>query len=111
MFFVSIHNNALPDTLNPNEHRGTSVYYFDNQSKVFGQIVLNTMVSELGTNNDGLRQQSFAVIRNTNALSILIEVAYLINPDDNALLTDKNFQKKTAKAIADGIEKYIQGAI
>ena len=68
---------------------------------------MNTIVKELGTKNDGLHQQSFAVIRNTGAISILIEVAYLINPEDNSKLINDNFQKNTAKAISDGIEKYI----
>lgn len=107
VFFVSIHNNALPDSLNPNEHKGTSVYYFYDEAKDFGHTVLNTIVKELGTKNDGLHQQSFAVIRNTGAISILIEVAYLINPEDNLKLINDNFQKNTAKAISDGIEKYI----
>ena len=105
--FVSIHNNALPDTLNPNEHRGTSIFYYYNQAKPIAQTVLKTMIEELGTQNDGIHQQSFAVVRNTGALSILIEVAYLINPDDNEMLINHNFQKNTAKAIADGIENYL----
>ncbi|MBQ7450092.1 N-acetylmuramoyl-L-alanine amidase [bacterium] len=111
IFFVSIHNNALPDTLNPNEHRGTSIYYYYNESKPFAQAMLDTLTEELGTKNDNLHQQSFVVVRNTLALSILIEIAYLINPDDNALLVSEEFQKKAAKAIADGIEKYIQNSV
>ena len=110
-FFVSIHNNALPDSLNPNEHRGTSVYYYYDEAKDFGHNVLNSMVKELGTKNDGLRQQSFAVVRTTGALAILIEVAYLINPEDNSMLINDDFQKKTAKAISDGIEKYVLNTI
>ena len=110
-FFVSIHNNALPDSLNPNEHRGTSLYYYYDEAKDFGHTILNTMIKELGTKNDGLRQQSFAVVRNTGALSILIEVAYLINPEDNSMLIKDEFQKNIAKAIADGIEKYILNSI
>ena len=68
---------------------------------------MNAMVNELGVNNHGIKQQSFAVIRNTNALSLLIEIGYLINPSDNANMINKDFQKKTAKAIADGIENYL----
>ena len=111
VFFVSIHNNALPDSLNPNEHRGTSVYYYYDEARDFGHTILNTMTKELGTKNDGLRQQSFAVIRNTGALSILIEVGYLINPEDNSILINDGFQKNTAKSIANGIEKYVLNSI
>ena len=109
MVFLSVHGNALPDTMDPNKHRGTSVYYYDDHSKLLGANVLYSMVDKLGLPNDKLRQQSFAVIRNQQALSLLIEVAYLINPYDNELLIDEKFQKRCAKAIADGIEEYFKG--
>jgi len=104
--FVSIHGNALPDGMDPNKISGTSIYYYYNQSKPLADILLNTMTAQLGTNNDKVRQASLAVVRNTNALSVLIETAYLINPDDNAKLINPEFQKNCAKAIADGLEEY-----
>ena len=105
--FISIHNNALPDTLDPNKHRGTSTYYYYEQSEPLARNILNTMVEQLGTKNDNLHRQSFAVVRNTEALCVLVEVGYLINPDDNEMLLNDQFQKNTAKAIAEGIEKTI----
>ena len=66
------------------------------------------MTKQLGTQNDNVRQGSLALVRNTTALSILIEVAYLINPEDNAMLIDTHFQKRCAKAIADGIEDFLK---
>lgn len=107
MCLISIHGNALPDHLNPLEHKGTSIYYYYNQAKLLAVNILKEMTEQLGTNNDKVRQGSLALVRNTNALSILIEVAYLINPEDNAQLIDKKFQKKCAKAIADGIENFL----
>ena len=107
MFFVSIHANALPDTLNPLKYSGTSVYYYYNQSALLGANVLNSILEEVGTNNDKLRQASFAVVRNTQALSILVETAYLIRPDDNMILINPICQKKFARAIADGLEDYL----
>lgn len=107
MIFISLHGNALPDNQDPMKHSGTEIYYYYNQAKPLADWIMNAMVNELGVNNRGIRQQSFAVVRNTNALSLLIETGYLINPSDNAKLIDKEFQKKTAKAIADGIENYL----
>ena len=107
--FVSIHGNALPDGMDPNEHSGTSIYYYYNQAKPLADTVLKKMVSELDLNDDKVRQASFAVVRNTNALSILIETAYLINPEDNSKLMSEDFQKQCAKAIADGLEEYFKG--
>ena len=106
--FLSIHANALPDGADPNKNRGTSIYYYYPQSKPLADIIMDTVVSEVGVPNDKVRQRSLAVIRNTNALSILIEVSYLINPEDNANLINPEFQKHYAKAIADSLEKYFE---
>lgn len=105
---ISVHANALPDGLDPNKNRGTSVYYYNNQAKPLAESILNSMTTELCTQNDKVRQGSLALTRPTSAVSVLVEVAYIINPDDYALLTDKCFQEKCAKAIADGIEDYLR---
>lgn len=104
--FLSIHGNALPDGSDPNKNRGTSIYYYYNQAKPLADLIMDTIVSEIGVPNDKVRQGSLAVVRNTNALSLLIEVSYLINPEDNANLINPEFQKQFAKAIADSLEKY-----
>ncbi len=103
---LSIHGNALPDGLDPNKNSGTSIYYYYNQAKPLAFTLMNTITSQLGMNNDKVRQGSLALVRNTNALSLLIETAYLINPDDNAKLINPEFQKNYAKAIADALEQY-----
>lgn len=103
---LSIHGNALPDGLDPNKISGTSIYYYYNQAKPLADVLINTMTAQLGTNNDKVRQASLALVRNTKALSLLIETAYLINPEDNSKLVNPEFQCNCAKAIADGLEKY-----
>lgn len=104
---ISVHANALPDGQDPSKTRGTSVYYYHKQAKPLADCILEAMTSQLGTQNDKVRQGSLALIRPTASVSVLIEVAYMINPDDYALLQDKNFHKKCAKAIADGIGKFL----
>lgn len=105
---LSIHGNALPDGLDPNKISGTSIYYYYNEAKPLADVLLNTITTQLAINNDKVRQASLALVRNTNALSLLIETAYLINPDDNSKLIDPEFQKNYAKAIADGLENYFR---
>ncbi len=104
--FISIHGNALPDGADPNKNRGTSIYYYYPQAKPIADMIMDTVVSEIGVPNDKVRQGSLAVVRNTNALSLLVEVSYLINPEDNANLINPEFQKQYAKAIADSLERY-----
>ena len=106
--FLSIHGNALPDGSDPNKNRGTSIYYYYPQAKPLADTIMDTVTSEIGVPNDKVRQGSLAVVRNTNALSLLIEVSYLINPEDNANLINPEFQKQYAKAIADSLERYFE---
>lgn len=108
VIFISLHGNALPDSMNPLTNYGTEVYYYYKQAKPLADSVLKEVTSQTGMNNHNVRQASFAVVRNTCALSVLIEIGYLINPDDNSKLINKEFQKKTAKAIADGVENFIK---
>lgn len=104
---ISIHANAIPDGLDPIKNKGTSIYYYHNQAKALAENILTSMTTQLGTQNDKIRQGSLALVRPTSSVSVLIEVAYIINPDDYCLLLNKDFQKNCAKAITDGIEKYI----
>ena len=68
---------------------------------------MKSFVDNAGVKNHGIIQQSFAVVRNTNALSILIEVGYLINPSDNAQIIKPEFRQKIVEAITSGLENYM----
>lgn len=105
---VSIHSNALPDGQDPLLNRGTSVYYYHPQAKLLAQNILDEVTSQAKTNDDRVRQRSLALVRPTSSVSVLVEVGYMINPDDYTMLTDKCFQQACAKAIADGIIKYLE---
>lgn len=105
--FLSIHANAVPDGADPNTRKGTGTYYYYDQAKPLAESILSSMTTQLHTQNDKVNQKSLAVVRNTSSISVLVEVAYIINPDDYMLLLDKNFQVNCAKAISDGIEKYL----
>ncbi len=108
VIFISLHGNAIPDGKDPNTSFGTEVYYYYPQAKPLAESVLTQITPQTGMRNNKTHQQSFAVVRNTNALSILVEIGYVINPSDNAKMRDKEFQKQTAKAIADGVESFFK---
>ncbi|HPT41158.1 MAG TPA: N-acetylmuramoyl-L-alanine amidase, partial [Candidatus Gastranaerophilaceae bacterium] len=107
VILISIHANALPDGADPIKCRGTSVYYYHNQAKPLADSILNSIITKSGTQNDRMRQGSLALVRPTSSVSVLVEVAYIINPDDCELLLDKEFQKNCAKAITEGVVKYL----
>ena len=107
--FVSIHLNSIPDIkMDIHKNRGTSVYYYNPNSKSLAESVLNSLTSKIKTRDDGVRTASFAVIRPTDYIGILIETAYMTNPLDSMLYKSANFPDETANAIAEGILNYVQ---
>ncbi len=105
--FISIHNNAFADSQANAEKCGTSAYYYYPQSKYLAKTIQTTLLDELGLSDDKVRQESFAVVRNTNSLAVLLEVGYMILPDENSKLISNEFQDKAADAIVKGLEKYL----
>jgi len=106
VIFISLHGNALPDDKDPMSASGSEIYYYYPQAKSLASSIMESMTGIAGVKNHGIIQQSFAVVRNTEALSILIEVGYLINPSDNAKILDDAFRKDIVEAIAVGLENY-----
>ena len=107
--FVSIHLNSIPDIpMNIHKNRGTSVYYFNNNSKKFAEVLKNSITSTAGTKDDGVHTGSFAVIRPNEYIGVLVEAAYMTNPMDSVLYTNDKWIKKAAKGIAEGIIQYLK---
>ena len=106
--FVSIHLNSIPDIeFNSHKNKGTSVYYYNSNSKELAKIVEDSVTSNAGTRKDGVKSASFAVIRPTDYVGILVECAYMTNPHDSVLYKSDSFARNVARGIADGILNYV----
>lgn len=106
--FVSIHLNSIGDIpMNIHKNRGTSVYYYNPNSKELAKFVEASLTNIAGTRKDGVRTASFAVIRPTDYVGILVETAYMTNPLDSVLYKSEDFSYNAAKGIAEGILNYV----
>lgn len=106
--FLSIHLNSIPDIkMDIHKNRGTSVYYYNPNSKGLAEHVLHSVTSGISTHNDRVRTASFAVIRPTDYLGILVETAYMTNPLDSVMYKSESFPRNAASAIANGICSYV----
>lgn len=102
-YFVSIHCNA---NVNPDIH-GTEVYVYRQNTQAYwlAQHVLNGIVRQVGTMDNGVRlNPSLYVLRNTNMPAILVELAYLTNAEDAELL--RTDQYGFAQGIYNGMLEY-----
>ncbi|TAM75153.1 AMIN domain-containing protein [bacterium] len=99
--FVSIHINSFTSSgLN-----GTTTYYYKSQDLALANSV-DRALSGLPTKDDGIRKANFYVLHHTTMPSILVEVAFLSNPDDARLLQSSAFIQEVAQDIGKGIDSY-----
>ncbi len=54
------------------------------------------------------RQANFIVLRAPDIPSLLVEIAYITNKEDERLLNQNDFQEKIAKVLFTSIKKYFQ---
>ena len=103
-YFLSIHTNA---NVNP-AINGTEAYVYavNTPSYELAVNIVNEIVRRLGTKKNGIyARPSLYVLRRTNMPAVLIELAYLSNEGDAALLADKPYE--FAYAIYVGLLNYL----
>ncbi len=77
-----------------------------NDSLKLGKLVLAEMGGINHLHKAHVEQAGFAVLKAPDIPSILIETAFISNPDEERKLRDAAYQDKLADAIADGIRGY-----
>jgi len=102
--FISIHANAYINS-GPN---GTTTYYSKPSDVALAKILERTLDASLDTKDDGIIKARNYVTLHANMPAVLIETAFLSNPDDFAKLNSGDWRQKVAEAVADGIDKYAQ---
>ena len=104
--FISIHCNACNGTAN-----GTEVwhYYGSDAGETLARCIQNQIVDALGTVDRGVKGakpgvNGLYVLSNTDAVSVLVELAFIDHAGDAQLLRSR--QDEFARAIARGVTDY-----
>jgi len=106
--FVSVHCNASGLGENPLINNGNSVYWYQPQSQALAEAIHSSYRKAIPALPDhGLYYADFAVCRMTQMPAVLTEQAFLIVPEQEAMLLDPLFQKIFANAIVSGIKAFV----
>ena len=76
------------------------------ESSELAHLVQERMLAKLGTRDRGVKQAPFFVLVGCEMPSILVEIAFISNAEEEKLLTDAAWQQKAAEAIFEGIKLY-----
>jgi len=72
----------------------------------YGSFVLNEIGGINKLHKGSVEQAGFAVLKAPDIPSILVETAFISNPDEEARLNDDAYREKMANAILKGIRRY-----
>ncbi|TCJ16597.1 N-acetylmuramoyl-L-alanine amidase [Parasulfuritortus cantonensis] len=75
-------------------------------SLVLGRAVLDELGGINNLHRGHVEQAGFAVLKAPDIPSVLIETAFISNPDEEKRLLDEAYQDKMAEAIVGGIKRY-----
>ena len=81
---------------------------FIKQSSQLAENIQDELNSLLGTKNRGIKQAPFKVLTGVACPAVLVEVAFISNPEEEKRLVDDAFQNRVAEAIYRGIANFIR---
>jgi N-acetylmuramoyl-L-alanine amidase len=78
------------------------------QSQRLAEIIQDELNSLLGTKDRGIKQAPFKVLTGVASPAVLVEVAFISNPQEERELVREDFQQNVAQAIYRGLVRYIK---
>ena len=103
-YFISIHTNAS----NIPEATGVEAFAYSRPSRAFslGEDIVENLSEATGLNDRGMKvRPGLYVLRRTNMPAVLVEIGFITNPSDAALM-DSN-PELFARGIYNGILEYL----
>ncbi|MGQ0703328.1 MAG: N-acetylmuramoyl-L-alanine amidase family protein [Gemmatimonadales bacterium] len=105
---VSIHNNALPDGINPFTNNGPSVFYHHPRALPLARAIQSRFVGRFGLRDLGVGRADLALARPTWMPAVLTEGLFLMIPEQEAALAQSEGQRLYALAVLEGIRQFLE---
>ncbi|MGV3244120.1 N-acetylmuramoyl-L-alanine amidase [Staphylococcus sp. 11261D007BR] len=100
--FISIHNDALESK----KANGATVYWYKEQQERLAESLNSAIQEKALLSNRGTREENFQVLRQTDLPAVLLELGYISNPTDEAMMKDKNYRAIVESGIVEGLKEY-----
>lgn len=102
--FVSIHYNAANKTSS-----GVMTFYYNSKKdKALASALQSELVKNTSLKDAGTRTAGFHVIKYNKKPSVLLELGFLSNPNEEQLISSRSYQEKSARAVHNGLINYFK---
>ncbi|WP_281975797.1 N-acetylmuramoyl-L-alanine amidase [Halobacillus litoralis] len=103
-FFLSIHNNAAGGSgFESYIYNGPLVPTTQAYQNTIHDRIINTVGPKYNVSNRGKKEANFHVLRESDMSALLLEILFVDNPGDLALLKNSSFINDVSRSIAEGV--------
>ncbi|MBN8200670.1 SH3 domain-containing protein [Bacillus sp. NTK034] len=102
--FISIHYDSTPDRT----ARGVTTYYYHSFQKELAANIHSNVTAMTNLRDRGYRVGDYHVVRENKRNAVLIELGYLSNPAEEALIASAQYQQSAAAGIYQGLARYFK---
>lgn len=104
---LSLHYNALPDAGDALGRAGIGNFWYHPQAHDLATFLHDYLVRELDRESYGVYWNNLALTRPNLTLAVLLELGFMINPEEFEWITDENAQRDLARTLAEGVEAWL----
>jgi N-acetylmuramoyl-L-alanine amidase len=104
---VSLHYNALPDHGDALNTQGIGTFWYHAQAHGLAQFLHDYLTQELDRPSYGVFWNNLALTRPSLTPSVLLELGFMIHPEEFEWIVDPEAQVELAQVLAEGILAWI----
>jgi N-acetylmuramoyl-L-alanine amidase len=105
---ISIHANSIGNTTDPEAVKGVSTYYRHQCFRPLTQAIYNSVLETGLVPFGNVGGFNFILNSPTEIPNVLVELAFMSNPEDEMRLLDDVFREDIAGKIVDGVEDWLE---
>ncbi|MGC9525049.1 MAG: N-acetylmuramoyl-L-alanine amidase [Limnospira sp.] len=105
---LSVHYNALPDNGDAIATKGVGMFWYHPQAHSLAVFLHNYLVEKLDRPSYGVFWNNLALTRPSVTPSLLLELGFMINPEEFEWIVDPVEQRKLAATLADGVVEWVE---
>jgi len=107
---LSLHYNALPDGGDARNTQGIGTFWYHPQSHDLALFLEGYLSRELGRQRYGVFWNNLALTRPTVAPAVLLELGFMIHPEEFEWIVNPQAQQQLARTLAQGIRRWLEQA-
>ncbi len=96
---LSLHYNALPDDGDAEKTQGVAMFWYHPQAQSLAQHLQDDLTQKLGRSFYGVYWNNLAVTRPAIAPAILLELGFMIHPDEYDWITNSQEQERLVETL------------